>query len=102
MKLPRLDIGQALGPAVERMLYEGRAKRPQPLSTRERTAEIVAGFLVLVVVVAMAVAFQGDRDFEFWPAAMLTLAYALALRVRFSVGLGFTAPTQLILVPMLF
>jgi hypothetical protein len=84
------------------MLAESRVRRPQPLSTRERRTEMAAGVVVILVVAAMALGFDSPHDLELGPAVALTLAYALAVRVRFSVGHGFTSPTQLLLVPMLF
>src|SRR5437867_3847054 len=102
MKLPRLDMGSALGPAVERMLYEGRERRPQPLSRRELESEAAATALLLAAVLAIALLFDDQRSFHIGRAAAFTLAFALAARVRFSIGPGYTTPVQLIFFPMLF
>jgi HD-GYP domain-containing protein (c-di-GMP phosphodiesterase class II) len=102
MKLPRLDISTSLGPAAERMHSASRASRPQPLGPRERNVEIVAGVLVVAASVLLHFAFDSPHKFALGTTLMLTAAYALALRVRFSVGVGFTTPAELLLVPMLF
>jgi hypothetical protein len=74
----------------------------QRLDTRERVGEGVAaaGF----VVAALATALFLDSSVEFSPgiAVALLLTYAVAVRVRFPIGPGYTVPTQLVLVPMLF
>src|SRR5215218_7683222 len=101
MKLPRLDMGAALGPAVERMLYEGRERRPRPLSAKELRAEGVMTVLFVVAVTCLARGFDDDIDLDVGLAVALTLAFSLAARVRFSVGPGYTSPVQLIFVPML-
>ena len=102
MRLPRLDIGRSFAPAQEQMLSDSRSLRPQPLAARERFVEVCAGLIVGAVVIVMATAFDTPHGAETGPAIALTLSYALAARVRFSVGVGFTSPTQLLLVPMLF
>jgi putative nucleotidyltransferase with HDIG domain len=102
VRLPRLDIGRAFAPAQEQMLSDSRSLRPQPLAPRERLVEGCAALIVLAVVAVMATAFDRPHGAEIGPAIALTLSYALAARVRFSVGVGFTSPTELVLVPMLF
>jgi putative nucleotidyltransferase with HDIG domain len=102
MKLPRLDLGAALGPAVERMLYEGRARRPQPLSGKELRAEGVMTVLFVFAVTCLALAFDDQGDLNLGHALAFVCAFALAARVRFSVGPGYTSPVQLVFFPMLF
>jgi HD-GYP domain-containing protein (c-di-GMP phosphodiesterase class II) len=102
VKPPRLEIGRSFAPAAENMLRTSRSLRPQPLSRRERTVEIGAGLVLLGVCAALALFFDSPRPTEIGPGIALTLAYAVAARVRFSVGLGFTTPAELVLVPMLF
>src|SRR5205085_4330553 len=50
----------------------------------------------------MAVGFGLHGRFELGPALALSVAYALATRVRFEAGAGWGDASQLILVPMLF
>jgi HD-GYP domain-containing protein (c-di-GMP phosphodiesterase class II) len=102
MKLPRLDMGAAFGPAVERMLYEGRERRPRPLTADELRAEGVMTALLVIVVTSIALGFDDRVGFDLGHAAALTVAFALAAHVRFSVGPGYTSPVQLVFFPMLF
>ena len=69
---------------------------------RERLAETAVSAALIVAVVAMAVLIDVPREFEWGPALVLTLAYAIAASVRFYVGAGHTDATQLVFVPLLF
>jgi HD-GYP domain-containing protein (c-di-GMP phosphodiesterase class II) len=102
MKLPRLDMGASMRPVTERMLHESRERRPQPLSARERHSESLVALLLVPAVALIAIAFDGMRTLNLGYAAAFTLAFALAARVRFSVGPGYTTPVQLVFFPMLF
>jgi HD-GYP domain-containing protein (c-di-GMP phosphodiesterase class II) len=102
MQLPGLDIGKARRPLNERMLEESRSRRPQPLSKHELSAELVLGAALVAAVIALAVGFDDPRTLELGPAAALVVAFALAARVRFDVGPGYTTPVTLVLWPMLF
>src|SRR5438874_5512797 len=101
MRLPTLDSGNALAPAMERLLDEASSREAEPAAPRERRAEAGAAAALIAASVAVQLIWPG-RSIEVGPAIALTVAYALATRVRFYVGAGFTAPTQLVLVPMLF
>ena len=83
------------------MLSGSRAARPKPLPARELRAEVIAGGLMLLAVLGIALAFDSPRDFDAGAAIVLVLALAIASRVRFAIGPGFTTPVQLIFVPML-
>ena len=89
-------------PAVERLLAESRTRRPQPLTNRERVTESLVGVALVAAVLAMAAGFDVERDFELGPVLALVAAFAIAARAQFDVGPAFTAPTQIVLVPMLF
>ncbi len=102
MRLPRLDIGHRRRPVDERLLEESRGRRPQPLSWREAQGELFAGLGLLAVIVAIALGFESTHSLQIGPAVALTAAFAVAARVRFDVGPGYTTPVQLILWPMLF
>jgi HD domain len=65
-----------------------------------RTSATALGFLVAALVCALALPWPRELDVPL--AAALVVAYALSSRVRFFVGAGYTVPTQLVLVPMLF
>jgi hypothetical protein len=67
----------------------------------ERLTEgVVAG--AFGVVVACLWVLDPPRSFAVWPAAVCLGVLALATRVRFDIPLGFTVPTQVAFVPLLF
>ena len=102
MKLPRLDTSQRVAPAIEELLAQSRSRRPEPLPRRERITEAAAGLALVAASIAMAATIDVSAEFEWGPAIVLTLAYAIAAAVRFYVGAGHTDATQLVFVPMLF
>ena len=81
-------------------LFEAARDRPsQSLQPRERRAEVLGAVAFASAACALIVLAPPSTE---PPLAMaLVLAYALASKVRFDVGAGFTVPTQLVLVPML-
>ena len=89
-------------PAIEKLLEGFSQTAPVPLSDRERRVEGVTSVLFLAAAIPMAAFLSGDEPFRFGLAIALALAYAAVSRVRFAVGYGYTVPTQLVLVPMLF
>ena len=97
LKDPRLE-----GLEGEELIERGRDLAAQPLEGRERTGEMVAAAGFLVCAVAMALLLDADRSFSVPLACTLVGAHVLASRIKFEVGAGFTVPTQLVLVPMLF
>ena len=101
MRLPTLNTANEIAPAVERLLADSRRRRPTPMTGRERAVEFGLGVLLVAACLGMAVAFD-QRAFAVGPAIALTLSYAIAGRVRFDVGAGYTHPSQLVFVPMLF
>jgi HD-GYP domain-containing protein (c-di-GMP phosphodiesterase class II) len=64
--------------------------------------ETVAGATFLAIAAIVAVLLPAERALAPGVAVLLVLAYALAVRVKFEVHTAYTAPTQLVLVPMLF
>ena len=79
----------------------GRAP-PRAARGRELAAEAATAAAFLAVAVALAALVPAERAFDAPLAATLVVTYALMARVRFPIGYGFTIPTQLVLVPMLF
>jgi putative nucleotidyltransferase with HDIG domain len=72
------------------------------LASRERLGELVAGGGFVLLAILIAVWAPASPAWS-WPvAAGAVVTLALASRVRFDFGAGFTVPTQVILVPMLF
>src|SRR5919198_1645157 len=90
-----------MSPAVAELI-EGYAEAlPNPLSARERAVE--SGLALVALGIALALTrFHAERSLSLVDLTLLLLAYAIAKRVRFAVGAGYTIPTQLVFVPMLF
>jgi hypothetical protein len=91
-----------LGPAEERLLVESRAQLGVSPLNRERTIEILAAALFVVAAVGIAALFDAPRALDVPLTIGLVAAYALATRVEFRVASGWTDPSQLVFVPMLF
>ena len=83
------------------LLAETFLRTESPLPARERLAEMIVGGAFAVAVAGLWWA-QPPRAFDLLPAAACLLTLALATRVRFETPLGFTVPTQLGFVPLLF
>ncbi|HEY7455580.1 MAG TPA: HD-GYP domain-containing protein [Thermoleophilaceae bacterium] len=96
------DLRSGLTPAVEELHQSWDKGRPEPLRGRELAAEAATAGSFLVVAVALAVLLPAERTLDVPLAATLVATYALMARVHFPIGYGFTIPTQLVLVPMLF
>jgi putative nucleotidyltransferase with HDIG domain len=97
-----LDTRSALAPLMETLFAETDEREPDPLSRRERVTELTLALLLIGFCWAIA-GFSSDvGHVDVGPAAALTVVYAVASRIRFYVGAGYTVPTQLVLIPMLF
>jgi putative nucleotidyltransferase with HDIG domain len=96
------DLRSGLTPAVEELHQSWDRGRPEPLRGRELAAEAATAAAFLVAAAALAVFLPAEREFDAPLAATLLATYALMARVHFPIGYGFTIPTQLVLVPMLF
>jgi hypothetical protein len=91
------ELHPAMGDAIERNdILQG-----ERLERRERTAEMSLASVTVAAGVLLAALASGGRAFDPWLAAALVVAFALAYRVRFYDGAGYTPPTQIVLVPML-
>jgi HD-GYP domain-containing protein (c-di-GMP phosphodiesterase class II) len=99
MRIPGLD-SRTLAPAFEQLFAEGHANEREPLTRRERLSDGGLG-LALVAVSVLLGAVDGWHA-DAGAALVLIPLYAVACRVRFYIGAGYTIPTQLVLVPMLF
>jgi len=96
------DLRSGLTPAVEELHQTWDEGRHEPLRGRELAAEAVTAAAFVIVATALAVLLPDQRDLDVPLAATLLITYALLARVKFPIGYGFTAPTQLVVVPMLF
>ncbi len=99
---PALSDRRLEGLEGEELIERGRDLAAQPLAGRELVGEAVAAFGFLACAVAMAVFLDGEQSFSVPLACTLVAAHVVAARIKFEVGAGFTVPTQLVLVPMLF
>jgi putative nucleotidyltransferase with HDIG domain len=83
------------------LLAETLKLDPKPLDLRERVAE---GLIAAAFGIAAAVLFAiyPPGAFALLPAAVCVVVLALATRVHFHVASGFTVPTQLAFVPLVF
>jgi hypothetical protein len=94
--------GPLLDPEAEVQLEGSRMRPPKPLSHRERVGESIAASSFVLAAVLLAIFAPWERAFSAPLAAWLVLLYFVAFRVRFAVGAAYTAPTQLVFIPMLF
>jgi putative nucleotidyltransferase with HDIG domain len=97
-----IDTRHGLDPAVESLLADFERRPPAAMPPRERRTEAIAGLAFLAVAVPLAIVGPGPDGIHAVPAALLLLAYAAIARIQFATGAGYTAPTQLVLVPLLF
>ena len=83
------------------LLAATRERRGQHLARRERVVDGI--FAVAFLLAAFALASTGDTGEVDWLVAVaFTAAFAAAGQVEFHTGTGYTSPTQLVFVPMLF
>jgi HD-GYP domain-containing protein (c-di-GMP phosphodiesterase class II) len=97
-----IDTRRGMDPVLEQHLagFDDRASAPLPARERRTEAAVAAAFLA--VAVPLAVLRPGPSDVDGPAAVLCVLAYALVSRVTFPTGTGYTVPTQLVFVPMLF
>jgi putative nucleotidyltransferase with HDIG domain len=91
----------ALDPELNGLIEESRARGSGRLGSRDLWASIVVGAAFLAVAVPLAV-LAPWHGLSVARLVGLLAAYVLVSHVVFEVGPGMVAPTQLVLVPMLF
>jgi putative nucleotidyltransferase with HDIG domain len=93
----------ALQPTLEEQerLAETFRREGERVADRELLAEVLTGgcFVLATAVVWLV---QPPGTFAVLPATLSILLFVLAMRVRFDTPLGFTVPTQMAFVPLLF
>jgi HD-GYP domain-containing protein (c-di-GMP phosphodiesterase class II) len=89
-------------PNIERLFARGRARAVSRARGRERRVEMGTAFAFLAVALAMALLIDSPRALDFPTLAVLVLAYVVTCRAKFDFADGYTVPTELVLVPMLF
>lgn len=80
---------------------QARARSLEPMGRREFAAQAVTAALFLVAA-GLLVRAAGPIDVDVLDLVLLVLALAALGRLEFDFGSGFTTPTQLVFVPMLF
>ena len=86
----------------EQMFARGRDRAQARARGRERAVEQAAACGFLLVAVGMAMFMDSPRSLEAAPLISLAIAYVIACRAQFDIADGYTVPTELVLVPMLF
>ena len=77
-------------------------RRASTLTRRERIAELVVGGLYVVAALALLIAAPPEAAPSVVAAAGCMVALAVALHVEFDIGSGFTVPSQVAFIPLLF
>ena len=84
------------------LIEERRARAAAPLARRDSRVTSMSVLAFVASCALLQIAFPGDRHPSLGLLALLIVAYALASKVEFEVGIGSAIPTQLVFVPMLF
>jgi HD-GYP domain-containing protein (c-di-GMP phosphodiesterase class II) len=103
MLFEKLGLGAQveLHPAASDAIERDGERQNEALERRELKVEISLAIGTVVASLLLVIYAPHHRDFDPLLAIGLLVAYAVAYRVRFHDGGGYTAPTQLVLVPML-
>ena len=88
-------------PYVEELLGNAPGRAAAPLPARDLRAELACGAMLLAAVAALALLAPSGRALQPIVALGLIALFAVAQQVQFEVGIGYTVPTQLVLMPML-
>ncbi|HEU4599094.1 MAG TPA: hypothetical protein VFS26_05060, partial [Solirubrobacterales bacterium] len=86
----------------EQLYARGRTRALIRAEGREQVVEYGAAFAFLATAVAMPLVFSSPRSLQAPELVALVVAYVIACRARFEIADGYTVPTELVLVPMLF
>jgi HD-GYP domain-containing protein (c-di-GMP phosphodiesterase class II) len=92
----------AAASSTEQLFARGRARALIRAQGRERLVEGVTAVLFLLAALGMALFLGGPRQFSAPSLLVLMAAYVVACRAKFDIADGYTVPTELVLVPMLF
>jgi HD-GYP domain-containing protein (c-di-GMP phosphodiesterase class II) len=95
-------LAVALSPDGRQRIEEATVRRSRRLARREVVAEALVGGGFAVAAGGLAATGPAPANVPWGAAALLVVCFAVLARVRFDVGAGFTVPTQLLYVPMLF
>ncbi|MFL5822619.1 MAG: HD-GYP domain-containing protein [Solirubrobacteraceae bacterium] len=85
----------------QQLLADTVARAHSSMAPRERVAELLSVATLVAAVIALWV-ISPPQDFDIVPVAVCTAVLALAALIRFETPFGFTVPTQLAFVPLVF
>src|SRR5579863_5924946 len=88
-------------PDEQEVIADTLRRQHSALTTRERAAEVFVGG-GFVVAVALLWLLAPPHSIAVAPAVICTVVLVVAMRVRIDTPFGFTVPTQLAFVPLLF
>jgi HD-GYP domain-containing protein (c-di-GMP phosphodiesterase class II) len=86
----------------EQLFARGRNRALSAARGRERIVEQIAAGGFLLVALGMAMFLDSPRSLEAAPLISLVVAYVVVCQAKFDIADGYTVPTELVLVPMLF
>jgi hypothetical protein len=89
-------------PAVERLVEDSRDAQSAPPPRRDALTEWAIGAAFLAAAGAIAATVPWERPLVAGTAVLLVLLYAIVSHLRLEVGGGYTVPTEIVFVPMLF
>jgi putative nucleotidyltransferase with HDIG domain len=87
---------------LEQLFAQGRARAVLPAHGRERVVEVGTALGFLITALAMALLIPSARGLDIAALLVLGGAYFIACQAQFDIADGYTVPTELVLVPMLF
>ena len=100
--LQSAELNPRVYPEEEALIENARVRSDKRMSAREWSGSSATALGFVAAATVCALTLPWPRELDPWLAVGLVGAYALSSRVRFFVGAGYTVPTQLVLVPMLF
>jgi HD-GYP domain-containing protein (c-di-GMP phosphodiesterase class II) len=89
-------------PAVEQLLQGAEPRAAAAPPSRELGSELIAGGALVLACALIDTLMPDGRWGNPLVVVALVVCYAVVGRVSFDVGAGYTTPTQLVLVPLLF
>src|SRR5581483_4594 len=90
-------------PGAENLLVLGRERHADGGEARRLLRTEAAGAALFIAgAAALAALAPSARGFSLWALVVMVVTYVIARRVQYPVGSAWTAPTQLVFVPMLF
>ena len=92
---------RTLDPTAEQLAHQRRDEPASHLDGRERLVEMTLAASFAAVAAALAALAPWNHDLSPFEALALVAVYAIASRVQFGVGAGYTVPTQVVFIPML-